>query len=153
MTDHLVVQIDAAPGQTFLAPVGLSTPHAVNVPRRQRDGALGYRVSPQEVEEALASHPGVAEVAVAELPIRADLSLVAAFVVPEGEMPGEDILTAHAEARLAPYKRPRLWIAVDALPRTANGKLIRKRLVAEHRRDAAENAAENAVSTPPDRTP
>ncbi|MEO0426618.1 MAG: class I adenylate-forming enzyme family protein [Pseudomonadota bacterium] len=110
--------------------------------------ALGYRVSPQEVEEALASHPGVAEVAVAELPVRADLSLVAAFVVPEDDMPGEDTLTAHAEARLAPYKRPRLWIAVDALPRTANGKLIRKRLVAEHRRDAAENA----VSTPPDRT-
>ncbi|MEL6766404.1 MAG: AMP-binding protein [Pseudomonadota bacterium] len=97
--------------------------------------ALGYRVSPQEVEDALASHPGIAEVAVAELPVRADLSLIAAFVLPAGEMPEETALAEHAAARLAPYKQPRLWIAVDALPRTANGKLVRKRLVAEHRRD------------------
>jgi len=38
--------------------------------------ALGYRVSPQEVEEVMASHPGIAEVAVAELPVRADLSQI-----------------------------------------------------------------------------
>ena len=97
--------------------------------------ALGYRVSPQEVEEALATHPAIAEVAVAELPVRGDLSLIAAFVVPEGAWPGEDALAAHAAARLAEYKRPRLWIAVEALPRTGTGKLMRRDLVARHRRD------------------
>ena len=97
--------------------------------------ALGYRVSPQEVEEALAPHPGIAEIAVAELPVRADLSLVAAFVVPAGDWPGEAALDAHARQVLADYKRPRVWIEVEALPRTANGKLIRRELVARHRRD------------------
>ena len=97
--------------------------------------ALGYRVSPQEVEEALLSHPGVAEAAVAELPVRGDLSLVAAFVVAEGTWPGEDALAAHAAAHLADYKRPRLWIEVGSLPRTASGKLLRRDLVARHRRD------------------
>ncbi len=97
--------------------------------------ALGYRVSPQEVEEALAAHPGVAEIAVAELPVRADLRLIAAFVVPAAEWPGEAALSAFAAGRLAAYKCPKLWIPVDALPRTANGKLIRRALVEAHRRD------------------
>ena len=97
--------------------------------------ALGYRVSPQEVEEALAHHPGVAEIAVAELPVRNDLSLIAAFIVPAGAWPGEAALEGFAAERLADYKRPRLWIEVPALPRTANGKVLRRELVAAHRRD------------------
>ncbi|MEO1469025.1 MAG: class I adenylate-forming enzyme family protein [Pseudomonadota bacterium] len=110
--------------------------------------ALGYRVAPQEVEEALSGLPGVAEIAVAELPVREDLSLIAAFVVPggdagdgedagdgDGTCPDEATLAALAEARLAPYKRPKLWIAVDSLPRTPNGKLQRRALVDRHRRD------------------
>jgi acyl-coenzyme A synthetase/AMP-(fatty) acid ligase len=99
--------------------------------------ALGYRVSPQEVEEAMADHPGVAEIAVVELPVRADLSLVAGFVVPAGEWPGEESLAAWATERLAAYKRPRLWRAVERLPRTANGKLMRRALVATHREPGA----------------
>ncbi|MEO1601313.1 MAG: class I adenylate-forming enzyme family protein [Pseudomonadota bacterium] len=97
--------------------------------------SLGYRVSPAEVEMALADHPAVSEIAVAELPVRADLSLIAAFVVPNGDWPGETALASHADARLAPYKQPKLWIAVDRLPRTANGKLLRRALVEAHRRD------------------
>ncbi len=97
--------------------------------------ALGYRVSPQEVEDALAPHPGIAEIAVAELPVRADLALIAAFVVPTAVWPGEDVLTAYADARLARYKQPRIWIPVERLPRTANGKLLRRALIETHRRD------------------
>ncbi|MEM6972573.1 MAG: class I adenylate-forming enzyme family protein [Pseudomonadota bacterium] len=102
--------------------------------------ALGYRVAPQEVEEALSTHPAIAEIAVAELPVRADLSLIAAFVVPADPRLGaadldEAALNATAEARLAPYKRPKLWIGVEHLPRTANGKLQRRALVEAHRRD------------------
>jgi acyl-coenzyme A synthetase/AMP-(fatty) acid ligase len=99
--------------------------------------ALGYRVSPQEVEEALVDHPAIAEVAVAELPVRADLSLVAAFVVPRGDWPGEAALAGWAAERLAAYKCPRLWVPVDRLPRSANGKLVRRALVEAHRRDSA----------------
>ncbi len=99
--------------------------------------ALGYRISPQEVEEALAPHPGIAEIAVAELPVRPDLALVTAFVVPAGQWPGQAALESFAAGRLAAYKRPKLWIEVAALPRTANGKLLRRALVEAHRRDRA----------------
>jgi len=100
--------------------------------------ALGYRVAPQEVEEALTPHPAIAEIAVAELPVRADLTLIAAFVVAEGAWPGESELEEYAAQRLAAYKRPRVWIEVAALPRTANGKLIRRDLVDRHRRNRPE---------------
>ncbi|MEO0822730.1 MAG: AMP-binding protein [Pseudomonadota bacterium] len=99
--------------------------------------ALGYRVSPQEVEDAMADHPAIAEIAVAELPVRHDLSLVAAFVVPSGDWPGEEALSHHAAGRLAEYKCPKLWLEVPMLPRTANGKLMRRSLVEAHRRDRA----------------
>ncbi|MEM6487657.1 MAG: fatty acid--CoA ligase family protein, partial [Pseudomonadota bacterium] len=100
--------------------------------------ALGYRVAPQEVEDALAASFAEAglhapEIAVAELPVRDDLNLIAGFVV--GDTVDEATLAAMAERRLAPYKRPRLWIAVDALPRTGNGKLRRRDLIEAHRRD------------------
>ena len=97
--------------------------------------SLGYRVSPQEVEEVLAGHVAISEVAVAELPVRDDLSLIAAFIVASGEMPGDADLAAFAARRLAAYKCPRLWIRVDNLPRSANGKLLRKALISTHRRD------------------
>ncbi|MEM9781257.1 MAG: class I adenylate-forming enzyme family protein [Pseudomonadota bacterium] len=97
--------------------------------------ALGYRVAPQEVEDALIHDPTIGEIAVAELPVRADLSLIAAFVVPAGDAFDEAALTATATRTLAPYKRPKVWIAVDRLPRTPNGKLKRRELIDRHRRD------------------
>jgi acetyl-CoA synthetase len=91
--------------------------------------ALGYRVSPLEVEAALAEHPSVAEVACAEVRVRADVSVIAAFIVAR---PGAKLDAAGMERfaaeRLAAYKRPRLVKFVDALPRTANGKLVRSKL-------------------------
>ncbi|SET32118.1 acyl-CoA synthetase [Oceanicella actignis] len=100
--------------------------------------ALGYRVSPAEVEEALSAHPDVAECAAAALPVRADLEIIAAFVVPRpGAAPDADAILAAAAERLAPYKRPREVIFVPELPRTANGKVRRAALAAAHRRDGA----------------
>ena len=91
--------------------------------------ALGYRVSPLEVEAALAEHPSIAEVACAEVKVRADVSVIAAFVVPHAGAPADaaDIERFAAE-RLAAYKRPRSIVFVEALPRTANGKLMRQAL-------------------------
>ena len=88
--------------------------------------ALGYRVAPQEVEAALAEHPCIAEVACAEVQVRADVSVIGAFVVirPGAERDAESIKRFAAE-RLAAYKCPREIVFLDALPRTPNGKLRR----------------------------
>jgi len=91
--------------------------------------AMGYRVSPLEVEHCLSHYPAVAEVAVTELTVRDDVSVIAAFVVPRDP---DDIdaapLLAYAHDNLAAYKCPREIIFVDALPRTANGKILRREL-------------------------
>jgi acyl-coenzyme A synthetase/AMP-(fatty) acid ligase len=91
--------------------------------------ALGYRVSPQEVEAVLGEHPHVGEVACAEVRVRDDVSVIAAFIVPaEGVKPDTAHIQRFAAERLAPYKRPREIVLVDTLPRTANGKLMRSAL-------------------------
>ncbi len=99
--------------------------------------AMGYRVSPLEVEHCLSRHPAVAEVAVTELAVRDGVSVIAAFVVPRDpdEPDGMDAapLLAYAHAHLAAYKCPREVIFTDALPRTANGK-VRRRDLARWRR-------------------
>src|SRR5690606_12568810 len=84
--------------------------------------AMGYRVAPQEVEAAIASHPSVQEVACAEVRVRADVSVIGAFVVPRDGAPIDaEAIKAHAAARLAHYKQPREIVVVDTLPRTPNG--------------------------------
>jgi acyl-coenzyme A synthetase/AMP-(fatty) acid ligase len=96
--------------------------------------AFGYRVSPAEVEGVLIGHPAVHEVAVAELAVRDDVRVIAAFIVPEpGSTPEKTDLAAYCAERLATYKQPREYVLVDALPRTPNGKVQRKRLSASAR--------------------
>lgn len=91
--------------------------------------AGGYRVSPAEVEAALAFCPGIAEVGVTEYRVRPDVSIIAAYVV---RTPGRSITEAevlqHAATRLAAYKQPKQVIFLPALPRSANGKLLRRQL-------------------------
>lgn len=92
--------------------------------------ALGYRVSPMEVEAVLATHPAVAEVACAEVAVRADVHVVGAFIVLKpGLHTDSTAIGAFAHERLAAYKCPREIRFVDALPRTANGKIRRAALV------------------------
>ncbi|MEI2771469.1 MAG: acyl-CoA synthetase [Candidatus Competibacter sp.] len=99
--------------------------------------AMGYRVSPLEVEHCLSKHPAVAEVAVTELRVGEGVSVIAAFVVPRDpdEPAGIDAapLLAYAHEHLAAYKCPREIIFTDSLPRTANGK-VRRRDLAQWRR-------------------
>jgi acyl-coenzyme A synthetase/AMP-(fatty) acid ligase len=93
--------------------------------------SFGYRLSPVEIEASLASCPGVGEVAVVGEAIDAEKVLVTACVVPQpGVAISEADLRQHAEAHLAAYKRPHQYRIVDTLPRTANGKLQRRALVA-----------------------
>ena len=101
--------------------------------------SFGYRLSPVEIEAALESAPGVAEVAVVGVEVEAAKTLVTACVVPEdGAAFEEAALRAHAEARLAGYKQPHQYVAVADLPRTRNGKLRRTELVERVRSEASE---------------
>jgi acyl-coenzyme A synthetase/AMP-(fatty) acid ligase len=91
--------------------------------------AGGYRVSPLEVEAALATCPGVAEVACTEARVRSDVSVICAFVVREaGVATDAAAIRSFAAERLAAYKIPREIVFVDRIPRTANGKIQRKEL-------------------------
>jgi len=91
--------------------------------------AFGYRVSPLEVERVLSTHPDVADVAVAERNVSADVSVIAAFVVPKpGCEPNEAALLAHCAKHLAVYKRPKTIVFIHDVPHTPNGKVSRRML-------------------------
>jgi acyl-CoA synthetase (AMP-forming)/AMP-acid ligase II len=88
----------------------------------------GFKVLPEEVEEALRSHPGVADLMVAGVPDDRLGEAPWAFVVPRnGATALAEALVEHARARLAAYKVPRGVCFVDELPRTASGKVMRSR--------------------------
>ncbi len=93
--------------------------------------ALGYRVAPEEVEAALMRHPAITGAAAVELPVRADLSVIAAFVTAEGPL-DEATLAAHAASHLAAYKVPKQFRVLAELPRNPNGKLRRRDLIATY---------------------
>jgi acyl-coenzyme A synthetase/AMP-(fatty) acid ligase len=91
--------------------------------------AQGYRVSPAEVEAALSHAPGVADVAVAERKVRADVGVICAFIVlAPGAKADEPALSAHCAQHLAGYKRPKKFVFLKSLPRTKNGKIARRLL-------------------------
>ena len=87
----------------------------------------GENVSSIEVEDALMSHPDVKEVAVIGIPDEKWGELITALVVPANDVTAED-LVAHCRTWLAGYKCPKRIDFVDALPRTATGKLQKFKL-------------------------
>ncbi len=95
----------------------------------------GVNVYPVEVENVLASVPGVREVAVFAMPDPEWGQRVCAAYVPERpadrHSDTEEALRAAASARLAPYKRPKTYAVAPDLPHTATGKLMR-RAVPDH---------------------
>lgn len=90
--------------------------------------AGGYRVSPQEVEHVLAGAPGVGDVGVTEVSVREGVRVIGAFVVPAPAGCDPEAVRTYAAAHLAAYKVPRVVHLVAELPRTANGKLLRREL-------------------------
>jgi long-chain acyl-CoA synthetase len=89
----------------------------------------GFNVYPAEVEEVLAEHPGVADVAVIGVPHPHHGEAVKAYVVrAAGVDIDEDALIEHCTTLLARYKCPSKVLFVDQLPRNASGKVLRREL-------------------------
>ncbi len=89
--------------------------------------AGGVRVSPVEVEAALATLPGLTEVAATELRVKPDTTVIACFYTSPAPIP-EATLAAHAAENLARYKQPRLYVRVAAIPRSTANKILRRKL-------------------------
>jgi len=89
----------------------------------------GYNVYPREVEELLFEHPDVAEAAVVGIPDERRGETVMAYVVTQpGATATPDDIRTYCLENLAEYKHPREVKFVDALPRTASGKVQKFRL-------------------------
>jgi acyl-CoA synthetase (AMP-forming)/AMP-acid ligase II len=86
----------------------------------------GFNVYPAEVEQALARHEAIADVAVVGVPDERMGEVGKAFVVrrPGADLSEDDVI-AFARERLANYKAPRQVAFVDLLPRNASGKVLK----------------------------
>ncbi|MGH3509657.1 MAG: AMP-binding protein [Nocardioidaceae bacterium] len=93
----------------------------------------GLNLSPAEVEDAIASHPDVLEVAVVAVPSELTEDEVKAFVVPvPGHAPDFEEMRAWAARSLSAFKVPRFWQSLDTLPRTPTSRVAKHRLPKDH---------------------
>jgi acyl-CoA synthetase (AMP-forming)/AMP-acid ligase II len=92
----------------------------------------GFNVYPAEVENIMLGHPSVAEVGLIGMPDERLGEVAKAYVVkdPKGPPIDDAGMIAWARENMANYKVPRTVVFVDALPRTATGKLQKFRLTA-----------------------
>jgi long-chain acyl-CoA synthetase len=89
----------------------------------------GFNVAPSEVEEALLSHESIADAAVVGLPAPGGGEIVtAAVVLASGATLDVAALREHCRGRLSAYKVPRQIVAVDELPRSLIGKVLRRQV-------------------------
>ena len=89
----------------------------------------GENVYPAEVENAIMGAPGVADVAVIGVPDERWGEAVKAIVVPApGARPEPEAIIAWARARIAGFKAPKSVDFIEALPRNASGKVLRREL-------------------------
>ena len=89
----------------------------------------GFNVSPAEVEEALLSHPDIADAAVVGIPRKdGGESVAASIVINEGAAVTADEIRDFCRSRLTPYKVPRRIDIVDELPRNLVGKVQRRQV-------------------------
>jgi long-chain acyl-CoA synthetase len=97
---------------------------------RERIKRGGYSIFPAEVETVLLAHPAVAEAAVVAMPDPTLGEEVAAFVaLRPGAAADAETLIAWCRDRLAAFKYPRRVTLIDALPRSATGKVLKAKLV------------------------
>ncbi len=95
--------------------------------------AGGYNIYPREVEEVLAMHPAVLEVAVAGISDEKRGETVKAWIVKKaGDRTSEKEIIDWSKDQLARYKYPRLIEFREELPRTSVGKVLKRELIKEH---------------------
>ncbi|MGF9710598.1 AMP-binding protein [Paenibacillus naphthalenovorans] len=90
----------------------------------------GENIHPLEVEDVIAKHPKVAEVAVAGLPDPRFGEVVTAFIVPkDSSLTVEELDEFCKESNeLSNFKRPRKYVLVAAIPKSPVGKILRRKL-------------------------
>jgi long-chain acyl-CoA synthetase len=111
----------------------------VRIVDRKKDMILvsGFNVYPNEVEDVVASHPGVLEVAAIGLPDEHSGEAVKIFVVRKDPSLTAEALIKHCKASLTGYKVPRQVEFRDELPKTNVGKILRRALRDESLKEAA----------------
>ncbi len=106
----------------------------VRIVDRLKDMILvsGFNVYPNEVEDVIAAHPAVAEVAVVGRRDERSGEAPVAYVVRRAQAEVDAAaIEAHCRANLTPYKIPRAIVFKEALPKTNVGKILRRELRAE----------------------
>ncbi|MFE6787772.1 AMP-binding protein [Streptomyces sp. NPDC057680] len=97
----------------------------------------GFQVAPAELEALLLTHEGVADAAVIGVTDADGTEIPKAYVVRQAAAPGltaEDVM-AHVAARVSPYKKVRDVEFIEAVPRAASGKILRRELRDRDRED------------------
>jgi acyl-CoA synthetase (AMP-forming)/AMP-acid ligase II len=85
----------------------------------------GFQVAPAELEGLLRAHPSVADAAVVGVPDAAAGELPKAFVVAQGELAPDELISWVAE-QVAPHKRIHAVEVVEEIPRLPSGKILRR---------------------------
>jgi long-chain acyl-CoA synthetase len=102
----------------------------------------GYNVYPSEVEEVLYEHPDIVEVAVIGVPDdHFGEEVAAVMALREGATLDPAEFRAWAKERLSAYKVPRLLQVVEALPKGATGKILKRAIDSDAVRPATQPAA------------
>lgn len=100
----------------------------------------GFNVYPNEIEERIASMPGIQEVGVIGYPDDQAGERPRAYVVASHDAPSAEAIIEHCREHLARYKVPQSVVFVDELPKSPIGKILRRKL-----RDEAMSSSEKGV--------
>ncbi|MDE2270607.1 MAG: long-chain-fatty-acid--CoA ligase, partial [Xanthomonadaceae bacterium] len=106
---------------------------------RKKDMILvsGFNVFPNEVEDVVAQHPGVLEVAAVGVPDEHSGEVVKLYVVKKDPALTEEALRRYCHDELTGYKRPKYIEFRKELPKSNVGKILRRELRDEEKRNAA----------------
>lgn len=102
----------------------------VHISDRKKDMILvsGFNVFPNEIEGVLAAHPKILESAIIGRPDAHSGEAPVAYVVRRDASLNEEEVLAYCRENLTGYKRPKAVVFLDALPKSAVGKLLRRKL-------------------------
>ena len=124
-------KVMTADGYFRTGDIGIAMPDGTfKIVDRLKDMSLvsGFNVYPNEVEEVIAQHPGVLEVAVIGVPDEQSTEAVAAYIVKKDPGLTAETIRAHCRTTLTAYKVPKVIHFRDALPKTNVGKVLRRML-------------------------